>query len=108
MDTFYGTGRIPGIANAWPVELDIDWTKKEIEVRLQQPTEATKSWPGLLVQTFGADEAVFRTKGILPLGTHWWHAVRYKKANLWVMVLGLPDVEGVWPTCSFALRSMEV
>ncbi|OGO05155.1 MAG: hypothetical protein A2Y91_03745 [Chloroflexi bacterium RBG_13_54_8] len=108
MDTFYGTGRIPGAAKAWPVELDIDWAKKEIEVRLQQPTEATKSWPGLLVQAFGADEAAFRTKGIPPLGTHWWHIVRYTKANLWVMVLGLPDIEGVWPTCSFGLKSMEV
>jgi len=108
MDTFFGIGHIPGTEKAWPVELDVDWTKKEIEVRLEQPAEATKSWPGLLVQTFGTNEAAFRTKGIPPLGTHWWHIVRYTKANLWVMVLGLPDIEGLWPTCSFGLKPMEV
>ena len=29
MDTFYGIGHIPGAEKAWPVELDVDWTKKE-------------------------------------------------------------------------------
>ena len=108
MDTFYGTGHMPGASKAWPMKLDVDWIKKEIEVRLEDPAEATRSWPGLLVQTFGTDEAAFRTKGIPPLGTHWWHVVRYSKTNLWVMVLGLPSVEGVWPNCSFGLTGMDV
>jgi hypothetical protein len=106
MDTFFGSGSIPGAARAWTVELDIDWTKKEVEVRLPQAPGGITTWPGLLVQTFGTDEAVFRTKGIPPLGTHWWHMVRYSKENLWVMVLALPNTEGVWPTCSFGLKKM--
>jgi len=106
METFYGSGHMPGDPKLGRVELDIDWTKKEIEVRLPQAKGAITSWPGLLVQTFGTDEAAFRTKGLPPLVTHWWHIVRYSEKNLWVMVLGLPDVEGVWPTCSFGLKRL--
>ena len=106
MDTFYGSGHIPGYTKPGRVELDVDWDRKEIEVRLPQTKGAITGWPGLLVQTFGKDEALFRTKGIPPLDIHWWHIVRYSKENLWVMVLGLPNTEGVWPTCSFGLKKL--
>jgi len=106
METFYGSSHMPGDPKLGRVELDVDWARKDIEVRLPQIKGAITAWPGLLVQTFGADEAAFRTKGIPPLGTHWWHMVRYSEKNLWVMVLGLPNTEGMWPTCSFGLKRL--
>jgi hypothetical protein len=106
METFYGNGNIPGESTPWRVELDIDWEQKDIQVRLPQAPGGITQWPGLLVHTFGHDEAVFRTKGIPPLGTHWWHVARYSTGDAWVMVLALPNAEGVWPACSFGLRKL--
>jgi len=106
METFLGTGHLPGAPKPWRVELDVDWEKKETEVRLPEAEGGVTQWPGLLVQTFGRDEAAFRTRGIPPLDTHWWHIVRYSDRDLWVMVLGLPNREGVWPNCSFGLKRM--
>jgi len=106
METYYGEGHIPGTQKPGRVELNIEWEKKEIEVHLPEAAGGVTQWPGLLVQTFGNDEAAFRTKGIPGLGTHWWHIVRYSEENLWVMVLGLPNTEGVWPTCSFGLKKL--
>ena len=106
METFYGSGHMPGDTKPGRVELDVDWARKDVEVRLPQIKGAITAWPGLLVQTFGADEAAFRTKGIPPLDIHWWHIVRYSEKNLWVMVLGLPNTEGMWPTCSFGLKRL--
>lgn len=106
METFYGNGTIPGVSKAWRVELDIDWAKKEIQVHLPQAKGAITQWPGLLVETFGTDEAVFRTKGIPPLGTHWWHIARYSMSDAWALVLGLPSKDGLWPSCSFGLRKL--
>lgn len=106
METYYGDGNIPGAPKHGRVELSIDWPKKEVEVHLPEASGGVTQWPGLLAQTFGMDEAVFRTKGIPTLGTHWWHVVRYSDNNLWVLVLGLPNTEGVWPTCSFGLKRL--
>jgi len=106
METYYGDAHIPGTIQPGRVELNIEWTKKEAEVRLPDVSGGVTEWPGLLIQTFGRDEAVFRTKGIPTLTTHWWHIVRYSDSNIWVMVLGLPNTEGVWPTCSFGLKRL--
>lgn len=106
METFYGDGHIPGGTESERVEMDIDWDRKQIEVRLPQTKGAITAWPGLLVQTFGKDEAAFRTKGIPPLDVNWWHVIRYSEKELWVMVLGLPNKEGVWPNCSFGLKRL--
>ena len=65
-------------------------------------------WPGLAVQAFGPlDEIVFRTKGIPSLFTHWWHFVRSSSDDLGGIVLGLPDVEGIWATCPLALEKVK-
>lgn len=106
METYYGDGHVPGALKTGRVELTIDWTKKEVEVCLPEAPGGITEWPGLLTQTFGIDEAVFRTKGIPTLATHWWHIVRYSDNNIWVIVLGLPNNEGVWPICSFSLKKL--
>jgi hypothetical protein len=49
-------------------------------------------------------EIAFRTKGIPPLFTHWWHFVRSGSGDLWGIVLGLPDTQGVWRTCPVPLE----
>jgi hypothetical protein len=56
-----------------------------------------------MVQTIGVEEAVFRTKGIPPLFTHWWHLARSGSDDLWGFVVSTPDAEGVWRTCSLRL-----
>lgn len=106
METYYGDAHIPGALKSGRVELNIDWENKEVEVHIPGAPEGVTEWPGLLTQTFGRDEAVFRTKGIPALATHWWHVVRHSDSNIWVIVLGLPDTEGVWPTCSFDLKRL--
>jgi len=53
------------------------------------------------------DEIVFRTKGIPPLFTHWWHFVRSGSSDLWGIVLGLPDAKGVWKTCMVSLDKIK-
>lgn len=106
METYYGEGHIPGTPKQGRVELNIDWTSSEVEVHLPEAPGGVTEWPGLLTKTFGRDEAVFRTKGIPALSTHWWHIVRCSDNNIWVIVLGLPDTEGIWPTCSFSLKRL--
>ena len=106
METYYGEGHIPGAPKSGRVELEIDWVKKEVEVHLPKALGGVTEWPGLLIQAFGTDEVAFRTKGIPAHGTHWWHAVRLSGNNLSVIVLGLPNTEGVWPTCTFTLKKL--
>jgi hypothetical protein len=106
METYYGEGHIPGAPKPGRIELNIDWANKEVEVHLPEAQGGVTEWPGLLLQTFGRDEAVFRTKGIPKLSTHWWHTVRYSDDHIFVMVLGLPNSEGIWPTCSFSLKRL--
>ena len=67
-----------------------------------------KEWPGLAVQTFGPlDEIVFRTKGIPSLFTHWWHFVRGASGDLSGIVLGTPDVKGIWRTCMLIMNKVQ-
>jgi len=56
------------------------------------------------VQTFGqVEEIVFRTKGIPPLFTHWWHFARGGHDELAGIVLSPPDAGGVWHTCPIVM-----
>jgi hypothetical protein len=44
-------------------------------------------------------EVAFRTRGIPPLFTHWWHFARGGHDELAGILLALPDANGVWRTC---------
>jgi len=105
METFRGRAHLPGADKEWGMELELDWNKKEVSVRIPEAPGGVTTWPGLLVQTFDSYEIAFRTKGIPPLLTHWWHLVRMEdNGDFWGMVLGLPNVGGEWRTCVVALR----
>jgi len=105
MEVFHGKAHLPGANKDWDIELEIDWGKKEVNVHIDEAPGSVSDWPGLVVQTFGPmDEIAFRTKGIPPLFTHWWHFVRSGSGDLWGIVLGLPDAQGVWRTCPVPLE----
>ena len=107
METFSGRGHLPGTDRERDIEVEIDWMTKEVNVHIEGITEGISDWPGLVPQTFGPmDEIVFRTKGIPRLFTHWWHFVRNGSGGLWGIVLGLPDRDGVWRTCSLQLEKV--
>ncbi len=108
MEIFRGRAHLPGADKEWDIELEIDWGQKEVSVYIDEAPGGLADWPGLAVQTFGPmDEIVFRTKGIPPAFTHWWHFVRSGSSDLWGIVIGLPDAEGVWRTCPLALEKIE-
>ena len=108
MEIFHGKAHLPRADKDWDIELEIDWGKKEVNVHIDEAPSGVSDWPGLAVQTFGpVDEIVFRTKGIPPLFTHWWHFVRSGSGDLWGIVLGLPDAEGVWRTCMVSLDKIK-
>ena len=105
METFSGRAHLPGADKEWEIVLEIDWGDREVNVHIEEAEAGVTDWPGLAVQTFGpVDEVVFRTKGIPRLFTHWWHFVRGGSGDLWGIVLGLPDVEGIWRTCPLMLE----
>ena len=105
METFRGKAHLPGADKEWNLEVEIDWAAREVNVHIDEAAGGVTDWPGLAVQTFGPlDEIVFRTKGIPRLFTHWWHFARSGSSDLWGIVLGLPDVEGVWRTCPLLLE----
>jgi hypothetical protein len=105
MEIFHGKAQFPEADYEWNIELEIDWAKKEVNVHIGEAPDGIADWPGLAVQTFGpVDEIVFRTKGIPPLFTHWWHFVHSGSDDLWGIVLGLPDTEGKWRTCPVLLE----
>ncbi|MFC1871789.1 hypothetical protein ACFLYF_05280 [Chloroflexota bacterium] len=105
METFRGRAHLPGAAKEWEIELEIDWGDKEVSVHIGEAPGGVSDWPGLVVQTFGPmDEIAFRTKGIPELFTHWWHFVRNGSGDLWGIVLGLPDAQGIWRTCPVTLE----
>ena len=107
METFCGRGHLPGTDRERDIEVEIDWMIKEVNVHIEGITEGISDWPGLVPQTFGPmDEIVFRTKGIPRLFTHWWHFVRNGSGGVWGIVLGLPDRDGVWRTCSLQLEKV--
>jgi len=99
MEIFRGSAHLPGADREWGIELEIDWAEKEVTIRIADAPGGLKEWPGLAVQTFGPmEEVVFRTKGIPPLFTHWWHFTRGGHDELVGIMLGLPDFQGVWRT----------
>ena len=107
MDPFSGKAHLPGADEEWNIRLEIDWGRKEVNINIDEAPGGIAEWPGLAVQTFGPlEEIVFRTKGIPSLFTHWWHFVRSGSGDLWGIVLGIPDVEGVWRTCLVPLKKI--
>jgi hypothetical protein len=104
METFRGSGHLPGAPKVWEIELDTDWDKKEFTVRIPAARAQLTEWPGLMVQTIGSEEAVFRTHGIPPLQVHWWHVVKNPTGVLWVMVLVPAHDEGIWLNCGLRLE----
>jgi hypothetical protein len=104
METFTGRAHLPGADKEWGLQLDIDWNKREISVHIDGVPGQVKTWPGLIPEAFGDYEVAFRTKGIPPVLTHWWHLVRRNGGDLWGMVIGLPNVGGEWTTCMVSLR----
>ncbi len=104
METFRGKAHLPGADKEWNIGLEIDWDTKEVSVHIDEAPGGMTDWPGLVVQTFGpTDEIAFRTKGIPPVFTHWWHFVRSGSGALWGIILGVPDIEGRWRTCLITL-----
>jgi hypothetical protein len=103
MDTFQGRAHIPGTDTEWIIVLEMDWKTKMVELHTEGQPGHISSWPGLVIQTFGDYEIAFKTKGIPPLMTHWWHFVRPDNDNLWGMILGVPDKSGRWAYCSVNL-----
>jgi len=103
METFRGSGHLPGALKVWDVELDADWQKKEFTVHIPAARAKLTDWPGLMVQTVGDEEAIFRTRGIPPLQIHWWHVVRNTAGGLWAMVLVPASEEGIWLNCGLRL-----
>jgi hypothetical protein len=104
MEVFRGRAHLPGTAREADLELEIDWQEKEVNVHIDEAPGGITDWPGLAVQTFGpTEEIVFRTKGIPPVFTHWWHFARSGSGDLWGIVLATPDVEGIWRTCPLEL-----
>ncbi len=107
MERFHGRAHVPGVDKEWNIELEMDWDKQETSVHIPEAPGVIKTWPGLVVQTFGTYELVFKTKGIPPLLTHWWHIVRAGNDDLWGLIIGLPDKAGKWTTCSVALKKIK-
>ncbi len=106
MEKFHGSGHIPGAPKIWNIDLNADWEKKEFSVHIPDAEQKITEWPGLMVQTIGNEEAIFRTRGIPPLQIHWWHVVKNASGDVWVMVLTLPNDEGVWLDCGLLLKKV--
>jgi hypothetical protein len=104
LETFHGSGHLPGAPKVLDVDLDADWEKKEFTVRIPAARANLTEWPGLMVQTIDDKEAVFRTRGIPPLQIHWWHVVKNSTGGLWAMVLVPPNEEGIWLNCGLRLE----
>ena len=107
MKRFEGKAHLPGAEREWSIEMEIDWGEKDITVRILEVPGGLKEWPGLAVQTFGQmEEIVFRTKGIPPLFTHWWHFARGGHDELVGVVLSPPAAGGVWHTCPIVMNKI--
>ena len=105
MERFEGNVHLPGADHASRVELEIDWEEKDVTIRIPEAPGGLKEWPGLGVQTFGPmQELAFRTRGIPPLFTHWWHFARGGHDELAGILLALPDANGVWRTCPVEMK----
>jgi hypothetical protein len=106
MDTFQGRAHVPGTDSEWIIILEMDWKLKTIDLHTEGQPGHVSNWPGLAVQTFGDYEIAFKTKGIPPLLTHWWHFVRPSPEELWGIILGLPDKDGKWTYCPVDLKKV--
>ncbi len=107
METFRGKAHLPGADREWTVVIEIEWRDKEVNVHIEEAPDGLSDWPGLAVQTFGQlEEISFRTKGIPPLFTHWWHLMRSGGSDMFGIVLGTPDAAGVWRTCPLPLNKV--
>jgi len=102
MEKFQGEAHLPGADHLSSISLEIDWLSKEVNVIAGSFAE----WPGLMVQTIGVEEAVFRTRGIPPRFTHWWHIARSGTDDLWGLIIAAPDVHGDWQTCPLVLKKI--
>ena len=107
MERFSGRAHMPGADKDWNIELEMDWDKQETSVHIPEVGGVIMTWPGLEVRTFGTYELVFKTKGIPPLLTHWWHLVRPDNDNLIGLIVGLPDKRGTWTTCPINLTKVK-
>jgi len=106
MESFRGTAHLPGADREWSIGLEIEWMDREVTVHIDEAPDGVADWPGLVVQTFGTEEVAFRTKGIPPLFTHWWHFVRNTSGDLWGIVVALPDATGTWRTCPVSMAKV--
>ena len=106
METFQGRAHIPGVDKEWIIILELDWNSKAANIHVEGQPGHISSWQGLSLQTFGDYELAFKTKGIPPLLTHWWHFVRPGADTLWGMIIGLPDKLGKWATCPIELKKV--
>ena len=107
MEKFRGIAHLPGDNKESHIELEIDWLGKETYISIDEAPGGIKEWPGLMVQTIGIEEAIFRTKGIPPLFTHWWHLARNADDNLWGLIIATPDVKGNWQTCPLFMEKVK-
>ena len=106
MDIYRGKAHLPGAGEEWEITAEMDWVSKEVNVTIPGAPGHISSWQGLAVQTYGEYEIAFRTKGIPPRLTHWWHFVRSDDGDLWGIIVAVPDTEGEWTTCAAALKKM--
>jgi hypothetical protein len=104
METYQGRAHMPGAEDEWIFALELDWVKKEVNLQIEGVKGHINTWQGLQVQTFGDYEIAFKTKGIPPLLTHWWHLVRPDKETLFGLIVGVPGATGAWTTCPVDLK----
>ena len=104
METFEGRAHVPGAETEWIVIMNLDWNNKAAEIHVEGQPSHLSSWIGLDVQTFGDYELAFKTKGIPPLLTHWWHFVKPDQNTLWGIILGLPGNTGDWTYCGIKMQ----
>ena len=104
MQTYQGRAHIPGMDSEAILVLELDGNAGAASVQLEGQPGHISTWQGLVVQTFGDYEIVFRTKGIPTLLTHWWHLVKADDNTIWGMILGVPHTAGQWASCPLELR----
>lgn len=106
MDTYKGKAHLPGADKKWEMTVEMDLAKKEVSVTMPDVPGHISTWQGLAVQTYGDYEITFRTKGIPPRLTHWWHFMRTDEGDLWGIIIAVPDIKGEWTTCAAALKKV--
>ena len=46
MEVFQGRTHLPGAAQEWNIELEVDWAEKETTVRIHEAPDGLTEWPG--------------------------------------------------------------